>query len=74
MGFKLVRTSNPQITWCNKEMKHFTQSSLNWIGADKLLGTCFGKGSNNVEITLNSGYIPVYTCGIGVYEFKVNEV
>ena len=72
MGFKLVKVSSPQITWCNEEMKHFNQSSLNMIGADRLLGTNFGKGSNNANIALNRGYIPVYNCGIGIYEFRTD--
>ena len=71
IGFKLEAIRKPDIIWCNKEMKHFTQASLNWIGADKLLGTNYGKGTDNVEIVLDHGYIPVYNCGLAVYTMKL---
>ena len=67
IGFKLSRNIEPQIIWCNKEMKHFTQASLNWIGADKLIGTSYGKGTNNEQIVLQHGYVPIYNCGLSTY-------
>ena len=69
IGFKLVKITKPQITWCNKDMKHFSQSSLTLIGADKLLGTNFGKGASNEEIAIKCGYLPIYNCGLGVYVY-----
>ena len=68
LGFKLLKRTEPQIIWCNKEMKHFSQSSLNMIGADKMIKTNYGKGTNNKEIVLNHGYVPIYNCGLNVYE------
>ena len=70
IGFKLSYNTEPQIIWCNKDMKHFTQSSLNMIGADKMIGTNYGKGTNNVEIVQKHGYVPIYNCGLGVYTFN----
>lgn len=70
LGFEL-NAIEPQIIWCNKEMQHFSQSSLNWIGADKLIGTNYGKGTNNEEIALKHGYLPIHTCGVAVYTMKL---
>ena len=73
IGFKLLKNIEPQIVWCNKEMKHFNQSSLIWIGADKLIGTNYGKGSNNTEIVIKHGYVPIYNCGLAVYIITTNQ-
>ena len=70
IGFKLLRNVEPQIMWCNKDMKHFTNASLNWIGADKMIGTNYGKGTDNEEIVIKHGYVPIYNCGLAVYELK----
>ena len=71
IGFKLTKTTKPQITWYNSESgKHFNHSSLLMIGADKLLGTDCGKGSNNEDIVRSHGYEAVYNCGLNVYAYK----
>ena len=70
IGFKLDVVREPQIIWCNKNMKHFSQSSLNWIGADKLLGANYGKGTDNEEIVKQYGYVPIYNCGLAVYSCR----
>ena len=70
IGFKLLKNTGPQHIWCNKDMKHFTQSSLNWIGADKMIGTNYGKGTDNEEIVKQYGYVSIYNCGLAVYEIK----
>ena len=68
IGFKLLKRSQPQIIWYNPEnYKHFTSSSLNIIGADKMIGTNEGKGTNNEEIVKKHGYVPIYNCGLAVY-------
>ena len=48
-------------------MKRFSNASLIRIGADKLIGTNYGKGTDNEQIALASGYQKVYDCGQGVY-------
>lgn len=68
LGFTLSKAIQPQATWYNEQTgKHFTQASLNMIGADKLLGTDFGKGTSNEEIAYMNGYEKVYNCGLAVY-------
>lgn len=67
LGFKLKSIGDPQVTWCNKNMKRFYQSSLNRLGADKLLKVNYGKGTDNESIVLAYGYQPIYNCGLAVY-------
>ena len=43
--------------------KNITDNLLRQLGADKLLGTSYGKGTDNMEILLNSGFVTVYDCG-----------
>ena len=71
IGFKLLKNTGPQLIWCNKDMKHFTQSSLTWIGADKMIGTNYGKGTDNKEIVQKHGYVPIYNCGLAIYTFNI---
>ena len=68
MGFKLRKFSEPQIIWYNpKSGKHFSQASLTMVGADKLLGTNFGKGTSNESIVSSYGFKAIYNCGLNVY-------
>lgn len=45
----------------------FSASSLAKVGADKLIGTCDGKGSNNEEIALREGYFKLWSTGQQTY-------
>ena len=68
LGFKLIKKSQPQAIWYNPETEdYFLNSSLVRKGADKLLGTSYGKGTSNEEIAYKSGYKKIYNCGISVY-------
>ena len=70
LGFKLLNKTEPTVIWCNKDMQHFTQTSLTMKGADKLIGTNYGKGTDNEEIVLDHGFVPIYNCGLEVYILK----
>ena len=71
LGFKLLKQNPPSITWYNQETnKHFSQSSLNMIGADKLSGTNYGNGINNEEIAYQCGYEKIYNCGMKLFVYK----
>ena len=71
MGFKLIKRNQPSATWYNEETEnYFLHSSLVKKGADKLLGTNFGKGTNNEQIAIQNGYRKVYNCGMNVYGLK----
>lgn len=57
--------------WCNyKGDKHFTDNLLRQLGADKLIGTNYGKGTNNEEIMLAHGFIEVYDAGQKTFSKK----
>lgn len=49
----------------------FSASSLNALGADRLLGTDFGKGTANRQIVLDHGYREIH--GVGQQAFVFNE-
>ena len=71
LGFKLLRRNQPSAIWYNEETEdRFLASSLSKLGADNLLGTNYGKGTDNEEIVLKNGYKKVYNCGQNVYILK----
>lgn len=50
--------------WYNYHInRHITDNLLRQLGADRLLGTDYGKGTSNEEIMLQSGFIEVYDAG-----------
>lgn len=51
---------------CDKH-KHFTDNLLRQFGADKLIGTNFGKGTSNEQIMLDNHFIEVYDAGQKTY-------
>ena len=68
MGFQLLRVNSPRAIWYNDiTMKRFSQQSLAKHGADQLIGTNFGPGTNNEEIAEMCGYTRMYDCGQAVY-------
>lgn len=73
LGFKDIGMSISK-HWSNcTEDFHFTDNLLRQLGADKLLGTEYGKGTSNEEIMKLHNYIPVYDAGQKTYlkEYKV---
>ena len=64
LGFNKISSGVPTAHWYNpKSKKHFTDNLLRQLGADALIGTNLGKGTNNNEIMLNAGYVRIYDCG-----------
>lgn len=55
------------------EDKHFTDNYLRMHGADRLLGTSYGKGTSNEEIMLKHGYVEIYDCGQATYVWHSNN-
>jgi len=43
-------------------------------GADRLIGTHDGKCTNNEEIMLREGWLPVYDCGQKVFVWYADSV
>lgn len=71
LGFNFLRVTQPAIHWYNMQTKqHITEQLLRQQGADRLIGTKFGKGSDNEQILLNNGFVGVADCGQKVYEWK----
>lgn len=66
LGFELVNQTKPQKIWSN-HTKYITDNLLRQRGADQLIGTHEGKGTNNEEIMIREGWYPVYDCGQKVF-------
>lgn len=62
LGFRLISTSNPSCHWYNG-INHYTNNLLMMQGADRLIGTNYGKGTSNKDIMRNHGYVEIYDCG-----------
>ena len=68
LGFKLKSYGKPSCHWYNIKTKdHITDNLLRQQGADRLLGTNFGKGTSNKDIMLQFGFLEVYDCGQSIY-------
>ena len=68
LGMILSKKNQPQCMWYNTDTEdHFNQTSLGWIGADKLLHVNYGKGTDNKEIIRMYGYEAFFDCGLNVY-------
>lgn len=66
LGFSLLRQSKPQKIW-SKGKRYITDNLLRQRGADQLIGTHDGKGTDNEEIMVREGWLPVYDCGQKVF-------
>lgn len=77
LGFELKRivpclryvrlTNNCQLPYI------ISASLLRLHGADRLLGTSYGKGTSNHDIMLAHGYVEVYDCGQATYVWHLNN-
>ena len=64
LGFELESKGKPTAHWYNpKTGRHITDSLLLRRGADQLLGTSHGKGTDNREIMVDEGFVEIYDCG-----------
>lgn len=66
IGMKLDHISPPSKHW-SKGSEHITDNLLRSRGYDQLFGTAFGKGTNNEQLMLENGWLPVHDCGQAVY-------
>ena len=66
LGMKLIRKSPPQEIW-SKGSDKITANLLRQRGYDQLFKTDQGKGSDNKQLMLENGWLPVYDCGQSVY-------
>jgi len=77
LGFKLVSTSLGEhwqrILGC-KDWKHITGNLLLRYGVDILLGTNYGKGTNNRELMLQEGFAQIFDCGQQTWIWQSNSL
>ena len=66
LGFSLTKETEPAKIW-SKNSDYITDNLLRQRGADQLIGTNDGKGTDNEEIMLREGWLPVYDCGQKVF-------
>lgn len=70
LGMTLVECTPPNKIWSKPDSKDYiTDNLLRQRGFDQLFKTNFGKGTNNEELMLQHGWLPVYDCGQAVYEW-----
>lgn len=71
LGFKLLIKNKPSVHWYNIDTKqHITDNLLRQRGFDQLFGTTYGKGTSNVQLMLENGFLRVYDCGQATYVWK----
>lgn len=72
-GFKLKQQTKPQKVWSKNKQK-ITDNLLRMRGYDQLFNTNYGKGTDNEELMLENGWLPIYDCGQKVFEYIKKEV
>lgn len=70
IGMDFNKLSNPTIIYCNYDMNVINESILNKYGIDNLLGTHYGLHTNNKELIIKEGYLPIPNCGNLIYTYK----
>lgn len=67
IGMTLADEGTPNKHWYSprksERMQHVTNNFLLQRGFDQIFGTSYGKGTNNEQLMLERGYLPVYDCG-----------
>lgn len=73
-GFIELKPSGGTVMWVHKDGRYFTQSSIQRLGADRLLGTSYGPrevcGLNNEGIMKAEGFAAYRTAGNRVFEWR----
>ena len=73
LGMERSGGKDPSLHWSDMNgKKHYTDSLLRQLGADKLIGTSLGKGTSNSEIMLQNKFVQIYDCGQARYVYKRN--
>jgi len=77
VGFEEIKPTGPQLIW-SKGVEKIYNNSLVRQGADRLLGTNYGRpeecGLNNEQIMILEGWLPVYTAGNRVFVWSDSKV
>lgn len=68
LGMKIIQKGLPRDHyWRETDKKHISQKQLVMFGPDKLIGTSYGKGTNNKEIMLKEGFTVIKDKGQDAY-------
>lgn len=73
LGFELLKQTTPQKIWNKGDKEYITDNLLRQRGFDQLIGSklnppqIYGKGTDNEELMLKYGWLPVYDCGQKVF-------
>lgn len=73
LSFKKISRSIDRHWYNLKLQDHITDKLLFKYGFDKLLGNIFGtfgKGSDNIKLMLEHGFVEIYDCGQATYVWK----
>ena len=71
LGMTLNSITPPNKHWYNlKTEEHITNNLLLQKGFDNLFGTDFGKGTDNEQLMIEYGWLPVYDCGQMVFIYQ----
>ena len=62
LGFTQKGKPSPSLHW-SKGSEHITDNLLRQRGFDQLFNTNYGKGTNNEELMIEHGWLPIYDCG-----------
>lgn len=68
IGMSLVTSTAPNKIW-SKGRRKITNNLLMSRGYDQLFNAHYGKGTNNEQLMLNNGWLPVYDCGQLVFQY-----
>lgn len=71
LGMMHDHSTDPAKVW-SKDTFKITDNLLRTRGYDQLFGTNYGKGTSNEELMIEHGWLPVYDCGMSVYEYRPN--
>ena len=71
LDFTLITEGKPSCHWYNlKTKKHYTDNLIRQRGVDQILKTHYGKGTDNTELMIREGYVPIYDCGQDTYVYE----
>jgi hypothetical protein len=70
LGFKHNNTTVGKHWYNIKTHTHITDNHLRVHGVDRLLGTAYGKGTDNVQLMIDNNFLTVYDAGQASYIWR----
>lgn len=74
LGMVLKSEGQPSKHWYSEteksRSKHITNNFLLQHGYDQIFKESYGKGTDNEELIMQRGYLPIYDCGQMTFEWK----